>query len=37
MTNNEIFFWSITVPFMIFMYALVIAGAIVIIKEAWRL
>ena len=37
MTNNGIFFWSVTVPFMIFMYALGIAGAIAIIKEAWRL
>ena len=37
MTNNGIFFWGVAVPFMVFMNALGIAGAIVIIKEAWRL
>lgn len=36
MTNNGIFFWSVAVPFMVFMNALGLAGAIAIIKEAWR-
>lgn len=30
--GNEIFFWSIAVPFLVFMNALGVAGAIVIIK-----
>lgn len=37
MTNNGIFFWGIAVPFMVFTNAVGIAGAIAIIKEAWRL
>ena len=36
MTSNEIFFWSIAVPFMVFMNAVGLACAIAIIKEAWR-
>ena len=36
MTSNKIFFWSIAVPFMVFMNAVGLAGAIAIIKEAWR-
>lgn len=35
--SDEIFFWGVAVPFMILMNAAGIAGAIVIIKEAWRL
>ena len=36
MTNDKIFFWSIVVPFTVFMHSLGIAGSIMIIKEAWR-
>ena len=36
MTDNEIFFWGIAVPFMILTNAVGIAGAIAVIKEAWR-
>ena len=37
MTSNEIFFWGIAVPFMVFMNAVGVAGAIALIKEAWRI
>ena len=37
MTGNELLFWILASPLIIFTNALGIAGAIVIIKEAWRL
>jgi hypothetical protein len=37
MTGDELLFWILASPLIIFMNALAIAGAIAIIKEAWRL
>ena len=36
MTGNVLLFWILATPLIIFMNALGVAGAIVIIKEAWR-
>lgn len=37
MTGNELLFWILVTPLIIFTNSLGIAGAIIIIKEAWRL
>ena len=36
MTGNELLFWILATPLIIFMNSLGIAGSIAVIKEAWR-
>ena len=37
MTGDKLLFWILATPLIIFMNSLGLAGAIAIIKEAWRI